>query len=90
MDSTIKDTYKYHVKVGKKVVARGITYDLNRREAEVQQTWPSSILIQIGRRTTRKAALKWERLGSKRPYKYSAGKEASLFDRLVAWFRRRR
>ena len=28
-----RDTYKYHFKVGKKVVYRGVTNDLERREA---------------------------------------------------------
>ena len=64
-----RDTYKYQLKDSKKVVHRGITYDLERREAEHQQQFPGSRIEQVGRRTTRESALKWERQGGKRPYK---------------------
>ena len=64
-----RDTYKYHLKQGKKVVHRGITYDLNRREAQHQEQFLGSRIEQVGRLTTREAALKWERQGGKRPYK---------------------
>ena len=55
-----RDTYKYHQKVGNKIVHTGITNDLERREDEHQQKWPNSHIAQIGRRTTEKAALRWE------------------------------
>ena len=64
-----RDTHKYHLKQGKKVVHKGITYDLERREAQHQEEFPGSQAQQVGRRTTREAALKWEREGGKRPYK---------------------
>ena len=64
-----RDTYKYHLKDGKKVVYRGITNDLERRGAEHQEQFPGSQIQQVGRRSTRDAALKWEREGGKRPYK---------------------
>ena len=64
-----RDTYKYHVKEGKKVVHRGVTNDLERREAEHKERFPDSHIEQVGRRTSREAALKWEREGGKRPYK---------------------
>lgn len=60
-----RDTYKYQQKIGNKIVHRGITNDLERREKENQQGWPSSNISQIGRRTTREAALEWEREGGK-------------------------
>lgn len=63
-----KDTYKYQLKRGSQTVHRGITYDLARREAEHQQDYPGSRIKQVGRRTTREAAFKWEREGGKRPY----------------------
>ena len=47
---------------------RGITDDLIRREAEHQRDYPRSKIQQVGRRTTRAAALKWEREGGKRRY----------------------
>ena len=52
-----RDTYKYHVKQGRRTVHRGITYDLTRREAEHKREFPSSRVEQVGRRTTRDAAL---------------------------------
>ena len=64
-----RDTYKYHLKEGRKVVHRGITNDLDRREAEHQENIPDAEIKQVGRRTTREAALKWEREGGKRPYR---------------------
>lgn len=63
-----RDTYKYHLKDGQRVVHRGITSDTARREAEHQEEYPNSRIVQIGRRTTREAALDWERGGAKRPY----------------------
>ena len=68
-----KNTYKYHLKRGRKVLLRSITYDLNRREAEHQREFPGSVVKQIGRCTTRAAALKWERAGGKRHYKFHLG-----------------
>ena len=64
-----KDTYKYHLKRAHRTVYRGITYDLERREAEHQERFPGSRIKQVGRRTTREAALKWERNGGRRPYR---------------------
>lgn len=64
-----RDTYKYHLKNGHKVVHRGITSDLARREAEHQEEFLNSQIVQIGRRTTREAALDWERRGAKCPYR---------------------
>ena len=63
-----RDMYKYHLKQGSKVVHRGITDDLERREQELRATWPGSNIKQVGRRTSRNAALKWERLDGKRSY----------------------
>lgn len=66
-----RDTYKYQLKKGGKIVHRGITNDLNRREAEHQERFPGTKLTQEGRRVTRESALKWERRGGKRSYKKS-------------------
>lgn len=68
MKAEPKDTYKYQVKMGRKVVDRGCTSVLDRREAEIQERYPEARLQLIGRRTTREAALRWVRLGGKRPY----------------------
>ena len=64
-----KDTYKYHLKQGKKVVHRGITNDLDRREDEHKKQSPGTEIKQVGRKTTREAALRWEREGGRRSYK---------------------
>ena len=66
-----RDTYKYHLKKGGKIVHRGITNDLNRREAEHQEDFPGTKLHQVDRRVTRESALKWERQGGRRSYKQS-------------------
>ncbi len=58
---TIRDTFKYKVRVGRTVVHGGITKDLERREEEHQQKWPSAKLTQVGRRTTDEAAREWEK-----------------------------
>ena len=64
-----RNIYKYHLKRGQRVVHRGITNNLRRRESEHQQEHPGAKIKQVGRRTTREAALKWERQGGKRPYR---------------------
>ena len=64
---TDRDTFKYHLKRGNRVVHRGITNDLERREREHQEEHPDTTIRQVGRRTTREAALQWERKGGKRP-----------------------
>ena len=61
-----RNIYKYHFKVGRKIVHRGITNNLDRREREHRQTWPNGHIVQIGRRTTWAAALAWERRGAPR------------------------
>lgn len=55
-----RDTYKYHFKVGNRVFHSGITENLERREEEHQQKWPSGHIKQVGRRTTEEAAREWE------------------------------
>ena len=55
-----RDTYKYQFKVGNKIVHGGITKDLERRESEHRQTWPSGHIKQVGTRTTEDAAREWE------------------------------
>jgi len=56
-----RDTYKYHFKMGQKIVHGGVTDDLERREQEHQQKWPKGHIKQVGRRTTEEAAREWEK-----------------------------
>ena len=57
-----RDTYKYHLKRGNKVVRSGITNDLDRREREHQQEYGEDVhLTQVGRVTTREGARNWEK-----------------------------
>ena len=59
--STKRDTYKYYMKKGKKIVHVGITKDLERREAEHKlERGSDTHLYKVGNRTTRPAALEWE------------------------------
>lgn len=62
----MRDIYKYHLKSGRQIVHRGITNDLSRRKKEHLTKHPGSRIRQVGRRTTREAALEWERNGGKR------------------------
>ncbi len=55
-----RNTYKYHFKIGYKIVHSGITDDLERREQEHQQKWPRGHIKQVGRKTTEDAAREWE------------------------------
>ncbi len=56
------NTYKYEFKLGNKVLHSGITNDLERRENEHQQQpgWDRGHIKQVGNRTTRAGALRWE------------------------------
>ena len=63
---TKRDTYKYQFKIGGRIIHRGITNDLDRREQEHQQKWPNGHITPVGRRTTEEAARKWEDEGGKR------------------------
>ena len=56
-----RETYKYHVKVGRKVVDGGITNDLERRQNDRRRQYPGSHLVQVGRRSTEEAARDWEK-----------------------------
>ena len=62
---TQTDTYRYHFVKDRKVVHRGMTDDLERREQEHRQKHGSGHIVQVGRRTTRDAARKWEHKGGK-------------------------
>ena len=56
-----RNIYKYHLKKGNKIVHTGITGDIDRREMEHKRTYGDNHHIkQVGRRTTREAALTWE------------------------------
>ena len=61
-----RDTYKYHLKVGSKIIYRGITEDIERRGAQHKSRYPKSRIVRVGRRTTRGRALEWERQGGRR------------------------
>lgn len=62
-----RDTYKYHFKKGNRIVHTGITEDLDRREQEHQRRYgESGHITQVGRRTTKEAALEWEREQARR------------------------
>lgn len=56
-----RNTYKYQFKVGNEIKHGGITDDLERREDEHQQDWPSGHIKQVGHRTTENAARQWEK-----------------------------
>ena len=55
-----RDTYRYHYKVGNKIVFTGITNNPARREAEHQRAYPGGRIDRIAPRVTRKSAERWE------------------------------
>lgn len=55
-----RDYQKYYFKIRNKIVHGGITNDLERREQEHKQKWPTGHIKQVGRSTTEEAARKWE------------------------------
>jgi len=55
-----RNTNKYDFKVGNKIVHSGITNNLDRREQEHKQRWPSGHIVKVGNATTEEAARKWE------------------------------
>jgi predicted GIY-YIG superfamily endonuclease len=55
-----RDTCKYYFKVGRKIRHAGITTDLDRREREHQQRWPTGHICKVGNLTTSEAAREWE------------------------------
>ena len=61
-----RNTYKYHIKDGNKILRSGITNDLDRREKEHQREFGKNIHLQkVGNKTTREGAREWEK-GQKR------------------------
>lgn len=60
-----RNTYKYHFKDGNRILHRGITDDLERREQEHRRNFGRGHILQIGRQTNREAALSWERENDK-------------------------
>ena len=57
-----RDTYKYRLKRGNKVIHSGITNDLNRREKEHKRKFGNEVYLQqVGRPTTREDAREWEK-----------------------------
>ena len=66
---TNRNTSEYHLKRGRRVVHRGITNNLERREDQHQKRFPGAQTKQVGRRTISAAAIKWERMGGNRPYR---------------------
>lgn len=56
-----RNTYKYHLKRGNKIIRSGITNDLDRREDEHQREFGEDVHVKkVGRATTREAAQDWE------------------------------
>ena len=57
-----RDTHKYHLKRGNKIIRSGITNDIDRREKELQQEYGENVHItKVGNATTRDGARNWEK-----------------------------
>ena len=53
--------YKYHFKKDGKIKHSGITKDLKRRGQEHKRKYRGGTITKVGRKTTEKAARKWEK-----------------------------
>ena len=61
MPMSERDTYKYEIRNGRKLVYIGITNDMTRREQEHRaEGMDFTTMTQVGRKTTRDAASDWE------------------------------
>ena len=57
-----RDTYKYHLKRGHKIIRSGVTNDLDRREREHQREYGKDVHItKVGNATTQEGAKDWEK-----------------------------
>ena len=65
---TDRTIYKYHFKLGNKIVHTGITNDIDRREAEHMSKpgWSKGHIKQVGFRSTYDAAIAWEQEQAKK------------------------
>ena len=54
-------TYRYRFLVGTRIVHRGITTDLERREREHRRRWPEGRIEPVGEPTSHAEAWEWER-----------------------------
>ena len=61
-----RGTSRYHFVKDRKVVHRGITDDLEKREQAHQLAFGGGHIKQIGPKVTRESALEWETKGGKR------------------------
>ncbi|WP_367391882.1 hypothetical protein [Lewinella sp. LCG006] len=62
-----RNTNRYHIKCGNKILHRGITNDLERRHKEHRQRYGGDVIIvKIGPKVSRESALRWEREGGRR------------------------
>jgi len=56
-----RNYFTYYFKDGRKIVHKGMTDNLERREQEHKQKWPSGHIVKVGRRKTEEGAKKWEK-----------------------------
>jgi len=62
-----RNYFTYELKKVNKVVHRGYTNNLERREQEHQQQFPGSHIIQIGRAKSKKNCIEWDKKMHKEP-----------------------
>ena len=53
--------HTYHFKIGNKIIHKGITKDLDRREGEHQALNPEGHIFEVGGAKTEKGARDWEK-----------------------------
>jgi hypothetical protein len=55
-----RNWFRYDFKIGDVIRHSGITKDLDRREAEHKQRWPSGRIVPAGPAVTEEVARQWE------------------------------
>ena len=56
-----REWYTYHFKVGSKIIRKGITKNLIKREEELQVFNPDGHIFKVGGARTEKGAREWKR-----------------------------
>lgn len=61
-----RNTYRYRLKVGDRVILHGFTTDLARRQREHQLRWPEARVEPVGKATSHQEAWEWEKRVTRR------------------------
>ncbi len=86
MGSEPKDTYKYKVLLEGRIIFKGFTYDLHRRECEHHTRWPKCKVEQVGSKVTWQEAQTWAGRQSPPPRRHPEWKDEWPTEKGLWWF----